>query len=68
MLLRTRRRRGLKEERAFIEFYKQAADLFSGEDATSEANKCRLKVRPIAWLECPTRIACECTTDQSALY
>ncbi|CAL8465428.1 g4964 [Coccomyxa elongata] len=38
----TLEKRGLKEEA--IEFYNQAADLFAGEEQTSEANKCRLKV------------------------
>jgi len=33
---------GRKED--CMDFYQQAADLFDGEDSTSEANKCRLKV------------------------
>ncbi|KAK9903527.1 hypothetical protein WJX75_008075 [Coccomyxa subellipsoidea] len=38
----TLEKRGMKDEA--IEFYTQAADLFAGEEQTSEANKCRLKV------------------------
>ncbi len=34
---------GNKEES--LMFYEQAADLFATDNATSEANKCRLKVR-----------------------
>ena len=35
----------------------QAADLFAGEEQTSEANKCRLKVRP-SFLCCMAASCC----------
>mmetsp|Transcript_26987 Transcript_26987/g.76051 ORF Transcript_26987/g.76051 Transcript_26987/m.76051 type:complete len:206 (-) Transcript_26987:732-1349(-) len=42
----------LQEEQGFkddcLDSYRQAADLFAGEDSTSEANKCRLKVALIS--------------------
>ena len=39
----TMEKQGQKEEA--VEFYIQAAELFAGEEQTSEARNCRLKVR-----------------------